>query len=76
MYNVIIPSSIQNRRNIFKSKLSNSEIITISLVGKTLTSEYEKAWFYFVKKNFKDLFPNICDRTRFNRTKRNLYKII
>ena len=31
---------------------------------------------YFVKKNYKDLFPDICDRSRFNRTKRNLYKII
>ena len=30
----------------------------------------------FCKKNLKDLFPNICDRTRFNRTKRNLYAVI
>jgi hypothetical protein len=76
VYNEIIPTSIKNRRNISESKLSDSEIITISLVGEALTIDSEKAWFYFVKKNYKDLFPNICDRTRFNRTKRNLYKII
>jgi len=76
VYNEIIPNSIKNRRNISKSKLSDSEIITISLVGEALTIDSEKAWFYFVKKNYKDLFPNICDRTRFNRSKRNLYKII
>ena len=76
VYNEIIPTSIKNRRNIFESRLSDSEIITISLVGEALTIDSEKAWFHFVKKNYKDLFPTICDRTRFNRTKRNLYKNI
>lgn len=76
VYNEIIPSSIKNRRNISDSKLSDSEIISISIVGEAITVDSEKAWFYFVKKNFKDLFPNICDRTRFNRTKRNLYLVI
>ena len=46
------------------------------LVGEALKIDSKKVWFYFVKNNYKDLFPNICDRTRFNRTKRNLYKII
>ncbi|MGL5244051.1 MAG: hypothetical protein ACRC7R_02570 [Sarcina sp.] len=36
----------------------------------------ENSWFNFVKNNFRDLFPQICDRTRFNRTKRNLYTVI
>lgn len=76
VYNEIIPSSIKNRRNISDSKLSDSEIISISIVGEAITIDSEKAWFYFVKKNFKDLFPNIGDRTRFNRTKRNLYAVI
>ena len=76
VYNEIIPCEIKNRRNISDSKLSDSEIISISIVGQALTVDSEKAWFYFVKKNFKDLFPNICDRTRFNRTKRNLYSTI
>ena len=76
VYNEIIPVSIKNRRNISDSKLSDSEIISISIVGKAIMIDSEKAWFYFVKKNLKDLFSNICDRTRFNRTKRNLYTVI
>lgn len=76
VYNEIIPSSIKNRRNVSESKLSDSEIISISIVGEAVTVDSEKAWFYFVKKNLKDLFPNICDRSRFNRTKRNLYSVI
>ena len=76
VYNEIIPSNIKNRRNISESKLSDSEIISISIVGEAITIDSEKAWFFFVKKNFKDLFPNIGDRTRFNRTKRNLFMVI
>lgn len=76
VYNEIITSNIKNRRNISDSKLSDSEIISISIVGEAITIDSEKAWFFFVKKNFKDLFPNIRDRTRFNRTKRNLFMVI
>ena len=54
-YNEIIPCEIKNRRNISDSKLSDSEIISISIVGEALTVDSEKAWFYFVKKNFKDI---------------------
>lgn len=76
IYNEIIPDSIKNRRNICDSKLSDSEIITISIVGETATIGSENSWFNVVKKSYCDLFPNIGDRTRFNRTKRNLYKVI
>jgi len=76
IYNEIIPESIKNRRNIFESNLSDSEIITISIVGETAMISSEKSWFNFVEKNYYDLFTDIGDRTRFNRTKRNLYKVV
>ena len=52
IYNEIIPDSIKNRRNISECNLSDSEIITISIVGETATISSEKAWFNFVKKNY------------------------
>lgn len=76
IYKDLIPYKIQNRRNVLESKLSDSEIITISLVGEVATIDSENAWFNFVKNNFKELFPKIGDRSRFNRTKRNLYTTI
>lgn len=36
IYNEIIPDSIKNRRNIGESKLSDSEIISINIVGELL----------------------------------------
>ena len=76
IYNEIIPISIRNRRNIKDSKLSDSEIITISIVGELLTIDSEKSFFSLLKREYKMLFPKLGDRTRFNRTKRNLHSVI
>ena len=76
IYNNIIPIDIRNRRNIKDSKLSDSEIIIISIVGELLTIDSEKAIFSLLSREYKYLFPKLGDRTRFNRAKRNLYSVI
>ena len=76
IYNNIIPINIRNRRNIHDSKLSDSEIITISIIGELLTIDSEKAFFSLLSREYKHLFPKLWDRTRFNRTKRNLHAVI
>mgnify|MGYP003372448613 CR=1 FL=1 len=76
IFNDIIPISIRNRRNIKDSKLVDSEIITISIVGELLTSDSEKAFFCLLRREYKLLFPTLGDRSRFNRTKRNLHAVI
>lgn len=76
IYNKVTPTHIDNRCNIKNSIMSDSEIITISIIDELLTIDSEKAWFGFCKKNLRDLFPKFCDRTRFNRTRRNLHSII
>ncbi|MEG2057560.1 MAG: IS982 family transposase, partial [Romboutsia sp.] len=76
IYNEIIPISITNRRNAKDSKLCDSEIVTISIVGELLTIDLEKAFLSLLKREYKILFPSIGDRTRFNRTKRNLHWVL
>ena len=50
--------SIRNRRNIKDIKLSDSEIITISIVGELLTIDSEKSFFSLLKKNIKHYFQD------------------
>lgn len=76
IYHKIIPDSIRFRRNYTESKLSDSELITLAIVGEIHSISSEKAWFNYVRKNLKDLFPNLSHRTRFNRTRRNLESVI
>ena len=72
LYQTYAPVSVTQRRNVEQAKLSDSEIITISICGELFGIDSEKAWFSFVKKNYKHLFPRIGSRSRFNRTRRAL----
>ena len=76
LYNEYIPDRIKFRRNKNVALLSDSEIITLAIVGETLSIDSEKAWFSFVSRNFRDLFPQMCERSRFNRVRRNLTCVI
>ena len=72
LYQQYAPISISHRKHVKDAKLSDSEIITISVCGELIGIDSENAWFSFVKKNYKHLFPKIGSRSRFNRTRRAL----
>ncbi len=72
LYRQFAPSEVIHRRHVLDAKLSNSEIITISICGELAGIDSENAWFSFVKKNYRHLFPQLCSRSRFNRTRRAL----
>ena len=76
IYQEVTPTHIKKRCNINTSKMSDSEIITLSIVAELLTIDSENAWLGFCKKNMRDLFPRLCSRSRFNRTRRNLHSVI
>lgn len=76
LYLQYAPDQVKKRRNISQAKLSDSEIITITICGELVGIDSENAWFSFVKKNYSYLFPNIGSRTRFNRTRRNLLQMM
>ena len=74
-YKKVVPDKIKFRRNVDKALLSDSEIIPISICGELLGIDSEKAWDSFLKKNYRHLFPKMCDRSQFNRTRRNLLQV-
>ena len=72
LYKKVVPNSVSKRRNYQSARLSDSEVITIAVCGELIGIDSEKAWYSFVKKNLRNLFPNLYSRTRFNRIRRNL----
>ena len=72
LYEGVTPTSIKKRKNKERAKLSDSEIMTIALTGELMGIDSETAWYNFTKKNYRELFPKMCDRTRYNRTRRDL----
>lgn len=76
LYKKVAPKAVKHRPNINKAILSDSEVITIALCGEIMGIDSEKAWYSFVKKNYIHLFPKMCDRSQFNRTRRNLMQVM
>ena len=76
LYEMAIPTEVKHRLHKEKAILSDSEIITISIIGEMMSNDSEKAWLSYVSKNLKDLFPRMCERSRFNRVRRNLVRVI
>lgn len=72
LYHQFAPPEVAFRRHVLDAKLSNPEIITVSICGELAGIGSENAWFSFVEKNYRHLFPNLCRRSRFNRTRRAL----
>ena len=74
LYQKYAPVQVKRRKNVAESRISDSEIITISLVGEILGIDSENAWHSFVKKNYLYLFPHLCSRTRFHRRRSCLHQ--
>lgn len=75
LYKQFVPASVSQRRNVNTAKMSDSEIITLSICGDLVGTDSENAWYSFVKRNYRHLFPKLCSRTRFNRTRRALLQV-
>lgn len=48
-------------------KFTDAEVITLALVAQLSGYESQHAWWQHVRKNHRDLFPDLCDRTRYGR---------
>lgn len=57
-----------NRDPVF----TDSEVISIALVGELKGENSQRSWWRFVNKNYRHLFPHLCDRTRYGRRLRKL----
>jgi len=75
LYHAAAPIEIQRRKNKDTAVMSDSEVLAIGVLGDMLGIDSENALVPFVKKNLKALFPNMCERSRFNRLRRNLSSV-
>ena len=55
-----------------RPKFSDAEVITLSLLSESLMFDSENYLFIFLKNNCKDTFPNLIDRSGYNRRRRAL----
>jgi IS5 family transposase len=75
LYHATATAEIAYRSNKETAIMSDSEVLAIGVLGDMLGIDSENALVSFVKKNLKMLFPRICERSRFNRLRRNLSSV-
>jgi len=75
LYKATAPAEIQRRANKENAVMSDSEVLAVGVLGDMLEIDSENALVSFMKKNLKGLFPRMCERSRFNRLRRNLSSV-
>ena len=57
-------------------EFTDAELITIILVGHLAGATSQRSWHRHVRKNYIDLFPKLCSRTRFARREAKLHNLV
>ena len=70
LYQQFACASVSQRKNVDTAKMSDSEIIALSICGELIWMDSKNTWYSFVKHNYWHLFLRLCSRTRFNRTRK------
>jgi len=74
-YKILIENYGKLRSRGFTPKLSDSEVITMEIIGEYIGHHNDKAIWKYFKNNMKDLFPIICSRSSFVKQSANLWHI-
>jgi hypothetical protein len=56
-------------------RLSDSEVITIEIVGEYLGFDTDKGIYQYFKRHWYNCFPRLTDRTNFSRQSANLWRV-
>jgi hypothetical protein len=59
-----------------QSQFSDTEVLSLSLVAEYMSLDSENWLFKKIKSDYRDEFPLLIDRTRFNRRKRQLFPVM
>src|SRR5690242_18982958 len=58
-----------------RSECSDSEVITLTLVAELVGLDEEKRFLAYLRRHHLALFPQLPERTRFNRRRRRLTEV-
>ena len=60
LYQQSAPASVSQRKNVNTAKMSDPEIITLSICSELIGIDSENAWYSFVKRNYRHLFQTFA----------------
>ncbi len=72
LYDQIAPDALRRRPGVHRLKMSDSEILTLSLVQEALSIDCEDSFHRSVGKDYLHLFPKLVSRERYHRRRKAL----
>lgn len=75
LYPEVAPDSVRFRRSADQMGLSDSEVITLSIMQEGRSNDSELSFHRVVEKDYLHLFPGLISRSRYHRRRKNLMGI-
>ena len=75
LYRSLVPPAVQRRPGHTRMTLSDSEVLTLSLMQEALSVDSETAFIRFMRRNHADLFPRLLERSRYHRRRKALLEV-
>jgi hypothetical protein len=75
LYPEVAPDWVRFRRSVDQMGLSDSEIITLSIMQEGRSNDSELSFHRVVKKDYHHLFPGLISRSRYHRRRKDLMGI-
>ena len=75
LYHDLVPEPVRHRSGHHRLEMSDSEVITLSLMQEALSIDSEESFLRYVRKNYLHLFPRLISRDRYNRRRSALVEV-
>lgn len=75
LYHEIVPQAVRHRSQHQRIEMSDSEVISLSVMQEALSMDSEESFLRFVRKNYLHLFPRLIARDRYNRRRSALCEV-
>lgn len=75
LYRDLVPHTVMHRPGHTRCRLSDAEVLTLSLMQEALSIDSETAFIRFIRRNLPELFPQLVERSRYHRRRKALLEV-
>ena len=75
LYQKLVPDAVKYRRGHDRMNMSDSEVITLSVMQEAHSNDSEKSFHRLVEKDRAHLFPALLERSRYHRRRKALLEV-
>lgn len=72
LYQALVPEAVRLRPGHSRMKLSDSEVLTLSVMQEALSTDSELSFVRSMRRNHPDLFPSLLSCSRYHRRRKAL----